>query len=59
MMRFGYHASKDGDSEESKRTFTVEVSATEWSFERRREDEVRATAGQPAERMVMAQYRVL
>ena len=33
MMRFGYYASKDGDWEEYK----VEVSATEWAFERIRE----------------------
>ena len=37
MMRFGYFAMKDGNWEEYKRTFKVEVNATEWAFERVRE----------------------
>ena len=37
MMRFGDYALKDGDWEEYKRTFKVEVSATDWAFERARE----------------------
>ena len=37
MMRCGYFALKDGDWEEHKTIFKVEVSATEWAFERIRE----------------------
>ena len=37
MMRFGYYAIKDRDWDEYKRTFKVEVNATEWAFERIRE----------------------
>ena len=37
MMKCGYFASKDGDSEECKIIFKVEVSATEWAFEGVRE----------------------
>ena len=44
MMRFGYYALKDGDWEEYKRTFKVEVSATEWVFEKVAKDE----AGSPS-----------
>ena len=37
MMRFGYYAFKDGDSEEYQKIFKVELSATGWAFERTRE----------------------
>ena len=37
MMRFGYYAFKDRDWDEYKRTFKVEVNATEWASERIRE----------------------
>ena len=34
MMRFGNDTLKDGDWEEYKRTFRIEVSATIWIFQR-------------------------
>ena len=37
MMRCGYYALKDGDWEEYKSIFKVDVRATEWAFERVRE----------------------
>ena len=37
MIRFGYYAVKDRNWEEYEGTFKVEVSATEWAFERIRE----------------------
>ena len=37
MMRFGYCTLKNGDREEYKSIFKVEIRATEWAFERTRE----------------------
>ena len=37
VMRCGYYALKDGDREEHKSIFKVEISAAEWAFERMRE----------------------